>query len=85
MAHDLTLEQEQAAFDSQLDSLLEKHAGEFVLMRNGRAEDFFQNHESAYEAALDRFGPDATFLIARVEKTRPTPVSISWAAGVMFE
>lgn len=80
----LTLEQEQAAFEAQLDDLLKEHAGQFALFKDGRPVDFFEDHSKAYEAGLDRFGIDDVFLVGQVLKSRPEPVSFAWAAGVMF-
>lgn len=80
----LTLEQEQEAFDRQLDSLLVDHAGKFVLFHDGGPVAFFDDETAAYEEALKKFGPDAVFLIARVERSEPGPISVAWDFGVMF-
>jgi len=84
MADPELLQREQDAFDRQLDGLLADHEGQFVLVRDGNVVAFFADHESAYAAALDRFGLDATFLVAQVKKFPPQPVSVAWDAGVMF-
>ena len=81
---DLTIEQEQAEFDRQLDGLLREHEGKFVLFKGGKALAFFENFETAYEAALAQFGVDSVFLIMPVKKQPPKPVSLSWQAGVLF-
>jgi len=80
---ELTLQEEQAAFEAQLDGLLAEHANQYVLFKGGQPVAFFPDHSTAYAAALERFGVDATFLIAQVRKTVPQPVSLSWEAGVL--
>ena len=84
MGKELTLKEEQAAFETQLDELLKTHKGKFVLFKSGQVVGFFDDHESAYNEGLDRFGLDTVFLVAPVEKIRPQPISVSWDAGVMF-
>lgn len=81
---DMTLEQEQAAFDAQLEKLLAEHKGEFVLFKDGKPVQFFKRHEDAYAAGLDLYGLDRFFLVAPIEHPDPGPVSISWEAGVLF-
>ena len=78
------LREEQDAFNAQLDSLLGKHEGEFVLFKGGKPVEFFRDKSAAYGAGLERFGLDSTFLIAPVVKPSRVPVSVSWEAGVMF-
>jgi hypothetical protein len=84
MENELTLQEEQAAFDEQTDALLPTHAGKFVLFKGGRPIEFFDDHVAAYKAGLERFGPDRPFLVAEVAKQIPQPVSVAWDAGVMF-
>lgn len=80
----LTLQQEQTAFEAQLDELIATHAGEFVLFNDGRPVAFFKAHEAAYREGIERFGPDATFLVAQVKRSAPGNISLAWVAGVMF-
>lgn len=80
----MTLQEEQDAFNRQLDRLLQDHRGQFVLFKDGNPVQFFPDHGSAYAAGLDRFGLDAVFLVAPVEPPRGEPISLSWQAGVMF-
>jgi hypothetical protein len=79
-----TLEQEQAAFDAQLDALLPKHEGEFVLFKDGSVVLFFSQYDEAYRAGIERFGPDEVFLVGQVRRAVPVQVSVAWCAGVMF-
>jgi len=79
-----TLKDEQAAFDAQLDELLLTHPGKYVLFKDGRPVEFFDDYPSAYGAALKRYGLGEVFLIAPIIKSKPQPVSISWEAGVMI-
>src|SRR5439155_5542112 len=41
---EFTLEQEQAAFEAQLDRLLAEHPGEYALFKNGKPVGFFPDH-----------------------------------------
>lgn len=84
MATDRTLAVEQAAFDALLPSLLESHAGQYVLFKDGQPVEFFDGHEAAFNAGLERFGLDAVFLVAPIEPPAPRSVSLAWDAGVMF-
>jgi len=78
------LREEQAAFEEMLPSLLKDHPGEFALFKNRAPVAFFATEEAALRAALSQFGLGSDFLVARVEKLNPQPVSISWETGVMF-
>ncbi len=79
-----TLQEEQDAFNAQLDELLKDHAGQFVLFKDGGPIEFFPDQITAYSRGLEKFGLDQIFLVAPVIKTVPEPVSVSWEAGVMF-
>ncbi len=79
-----SLREEQAAFDAQLEKLLPEHAGQYAVVKDGVPVKFFATHPEAYEFALDEYGLDAVFLIARVSKDEPEPVSLAWESGVMF-
>jgi hypothetical protein len=78
------LQAEQEAFDRHLEEMLREHAGEFVLFRKGEPVEFFSDYQTAYKAALERFGLDQVFLISEVKRRAPEPVSLSWVAGAMF-
>jgi len=80
----MTLEEEQRAFEAQLDSLRAGHEGQFVLFKDGAPADFFEGHAAAFRAGIERFGLEAAFLVAEVTKIRPTPISVSWQLGIMF-
>jgi hypothetical protein len=79
-----TLEQEQDAFEQQLDALLPDHAGEWVLFKDGKPMGFFADHVEAYEAGLKRFGLDVPFLVQQVTRHNGEVVSLAWEAGVML-
>ena len=79
-----TISDEQKAFDAQLPGLLAKHAGKFVLQRNGQVLGVFPDYGSAYAEGIRQFGPDESFFIAKVEEVRPQPVSYARLGGVMF-
>ena len=79
-----TIDDERAAFDAQLEGLLQEHEGKIVLFREGKIVDFFADESAAYDAGLQRFGSDGVFLVTRVSVPSPAPISIAWSAGVMF-
>lgn len=79
-----TLEEEQAAFNEQLEDLVKEHRGEFVVFKSRVPVGFYPDYEAAYNAALAQFGLDNPFLVSQVEHRRPESVSLAWDAGVMF-
>jgi hypothetical protein len=80
----LPLREEQTAFEALLPTLLGDHAGAYVLFKDQAPVAFFASEEEALRTALARFGLGSDFLVAKVEKPDPQPISISWEAGVMF-
>ena len=81
---EMTLKEEQEAFEGQLDEMLFSHADTHVLFKGGQPIEFFNKSTDAYEAGLDRFGLDTVFLVAPVIRTYPRFVSLAWDTGVMF-
>jgi len=81
---DFNIDQEQAEFEKQLPAMLERHKGEFVLMKNGEVIDYFKTIEAGYAAAMKKFGSEGVFLLAPIEPCNPAPISIAWETGVMF-
>ena len=78
------LQREQAAFESALEGMLKDHRGEFVLFKDSAPVAYFPQHEVAFADGLKRFGLEAPFLVARVERPQLGSVSLAWDAGVMF-
>jgi len=83
MPANLALKKEREAFDSQLSTLLRRYTGKYALFKGGKPIGFFDDHTSAYEAGLEKFGLDTSFLVAHAIKPDPQSVSIAWDAGVM--
>lgn len=79
-----TLEEEQVAFEKQLDEFLKQHPGQYALVKEGHAIGFYPDSETAYAAAVEKYGPDAIFFIGKVQRSRPVSISYAWDAGVMF-
>ncbi len=74
---------EAEVFKAQLPDLLKKHRGKWVLFRDGRPVDFFDDYEDALIAGLEKFGREAVFLIACVEPPSSfTMPMISWRMAV---
>ena len=79
-----TIDDERAAFDAQLEALLEEHEGKIALFHEGTLVDVFDDEGAAYQTGLQRFGSKAVFLVTRVAPPSSAPISIAWSAGVMF-
>lgn len=79
----MTIQEEQKAFEAQLDELLRERRGRFVLFKDGRPVEFFASQSLAYAEGVARFGATGTFLVAPVEREAPRSVSLAWEAGVM--
>ena len=62
---------EQRAFDSQIDDLLDKHAGEFVVFHDEQPVAFYPTHAEAYADALKVYGSEGVFLVSQVKKRSP--------------
>jgi microcompartment protein CcmL/EutN len=76
---------EKAAFERELPTLMQEHAGEFVVFFRGSCHGIFASFEAAYQAALEQFGSTAEFLVSRIEiPGAPEAVSMALYAGVMF-
>jgi len=63
----IPLEQEYQFFVSRLDSLVQNHLNEFVLIKGKKIIDFFKSYEDALRAGLSRFG-NVPFFIKVVKK-----------------
>jgi hypothetical protein len=82
--NDLTaIREEQKAFDAALEELLKDHAGQFVLLKGGKAIGFYPSYADAYRAGLQHFGVNAVFLVSEVKRRDGEPASISWCTGAM--
>lgn len=79
------LQREQDAFDHQLDEMMAEHDGEFVVFKDGAPVAFFASYDEAYREALERFGPDETYLVSEVKRRSRAVTSYAWDAGVMFQ
>lgn len=71
------IRREQEAFDRLLPELLEEHRGRFAVVHDGEVAGFYPSYAEAYEAALERFGCEAVFLVAEVEQSLRYEVSMS--------
>ena len=79
-----TLDDQYSAFLMQVEGLMKRHHGEFVLFGDGEPSGFFGSYGEAYSAGLKQFGPDQEFLIQEVANPEPASVSISWESGIAF-
>jgi hypothetical protein len=59
---------ERAFFEAELNSMLEKHSGEFVLIKGTTVIGFYADAMEAYGAGQERFG-FAPFFLARVDRS----------------
>jgi hypothetical protein len=80
------LARERDFFESELNSLLGHHSGEFVLIKGTDVLGFYRDAREAYEAGQAKFG-FTPFFIARVDRSleavaaNDQPVS-AWRADV---
>jgi hypothetical protein len=75
------LKREQQVFDLELPQMLKAHRGQHVVIHDGAIVDFWSTYADAYAAALDRFGLDATFLVAEIREPRVATTSLAWTFG----
>lgn len=72
--------QETLRFRESLPSLLEEHAGKWVVFRDGEVQSLHDTEEAAYRAGLEKFGREGGHVVAQVIEQPPLPVT----AGVLF-
>lgn len=79
------LKQEQQEFNSQMEQLIQQGLkGKIALFQKGSVQGTFDSTEEAYAAGVERFGPDAIFLVACIEQPREpfldfSGVKLTWA------
>lgn len=76
------VKREMHLFREALPELLKDHAEQWVVFVDGAVADFYQDEESAYRAAMERFGPSGGFVVAPVVPERPQPTSFALLFGV---
>ena len=81
----MDIHEERRAFESLLPELLEKHPGKFALLKDGELVGVFDREGDAYVDAIERFGPDETFLISRIAEQKPLSISLAWDAGIVID
>lgn len=64
------IQAEQQAFNKHLTEMLAAHPNKFAVFHGGKAQEFFATADEAYAWALDKFGPDEIFLVAKVAPPR---------------
>ena len=67
---DSPIVQELAFFERNRSTLLERHAGKFVLVKGEELIGAYDSAENAYAAGVDKFG-DVPMLIKRVQASDP--------------
>jgi len=72
--------EETKRFHQALPELLRTRRGRWVVFREGAVQSEHGNEDDAYAAAVEKFGAEGGFVIARVEEVTPTPIT----AGVLF-
>ena len=75
-----TVRREYHRFLSALPELLTTHPQKWVIYRDGAVQGVFQDEDSAFRAAVDRFGVRGGFVVAPIRPVEATPVT----AGVMY-
>ena len=69
--------QETLRFREALPELLKKHAGKWVVFRDGQVQGVFEDEEQAYRDGLTKFGREGGHVIAPVIEQRPAPITAS--------
>ena len=79
------LSNDHAALAALRPGLLEKgHGGEVALVVGGEIIDLFPSEVDAYEAGIERFGLDTTFLVEQVAEEPAAAEPIAWHFGLML-
>ena len=76
--------EETKLFRAALPGLLEEHRGKWVVFKDGSVRSFHDDEKSAYDAAVQEFGPGTGYVIAPVSETHPTPVTAAVMFGLSF-
>ena len=69
-------------FRAMLPALLRRHAGLWVVFRDGAVVSIHKTEEEAFTAAIAAFGPTGGFVVAQVVKPAPTPLNAATAFGL---
>jgi hypothetical protein len=64
------LNDEIAAFEARLPAMLAKHAGEFVVFRQGEARQFLPSYSTALDWAYEHYGLQP-FMVREVTAVEP--------------
>ena len=74
-----SLRAEIAAYQQQLPTLQQHHAGKFVIFRDGSMQGVFDTFDAAAREAIRQFG-DGPYLIRQVadERVMPLPASVAY-------
>lgn len=72
--------EETKRFQEALPELLKTIGGKWVVFKDNQVVSVHDDPDSAYADGLNTFGLDGTFVIARVELEKATPIS----AGTIF-
>lgn len=75
---------EKQEFRKQLPHLLEKHRGKWVIFKDGKVVEFFNQQDEAYARALDLYGPDEPFLVEEVQEEGTQQLSFSIELGTIY-
>ena len=72
--------EEYDRFLNALPSLIQTHAGKWVVFLDGKMEGAFETEKQALDDAVQRFGPRRGFVVAPVIPVETIPVT----AGVLY-
>ena len=74
--------EETRRFHAALPELIGTLKGRWVAYRDGEVQGDHLTEEEAYTAALEAFGLDGGFIVARVEELKPAALSASAIFGI---
>jgi len=72
--------EESRRFRAALPELLERHAGQWVVFKEGEVSSVHPDADTAYREGILRFGPDTSYVVDRVERQSAVPLT----AGVVY-
>jgi len=78
------ISEEKADFREQLTELLKEYRDKWVIFKDGKVIEAFDDKEVAYAKALDLFGLDEPFLIEIVQVEKLQPLSFSIELGTNY-
>ncbi len=78
------ISEEKAEFRRQLSKLKKTLENKWVLFKDGKVVESFDDEDTAYAEGLQRYGTDEPFLITCVEEEKPKMTSFALEFGNIY-